>query len=247
MTVLISQTAVKPVIYTMGAANAVLLAACGYLAFAHPSIPEISALPSYVAEPALSSVDDSASTSSKSLPSQPGNATLLHPTQQNSSVPIAITRLIPVNETQGSPARVDFNSSSQGPSISNPIQSAQSNLYRETNSGHSADPRYSDGSLVTAMAVDQAPATVSVPLALTTPPEGATQRQATVLNRLQDDFDGTMNTQSANSNSPAYAQAWQKAQLQSDWNFRQQFGTQAFIAAQLAQTHQPATAATDTQ
>jgi hypothetical protein len=38
-------------------------------------------------------------------------------------------------------------------------------------------------------------------------------------------------------NSPAYTSVWQSAQELSDSNYAQQFGTQAFINAQLAQVH----------
>jgi hypothetical protein len=51
-----------------------------------------------------------------------------------------------------------------------------------------------------------------------------------------------MNSQGANPTTPAYAHAWQVAQQQNDWSFRQQFGTEAFIAAQLAQVHSVAPA-----
>jgi len=81
------------------------------------------------------------------------------------------------------------------------------------------------------------PPNAATPLALTTSPEGATPSQAAALGRLQNDFVESVSRQGQNFESGAYAKTWQAAQALSDSNFAQQFGSEAFIEAQLAQFH----------
>ncbi|MGA3169507.1 MAG: hypothetical protein ABSE62_00695 [Chthoniobacteraceae bacterium] len=81
------------------------------------------------------------------------------------------------------------------------------------------------------------PPAASTPLALTTPADGATPSQAAVLQRLQNDFVSSVSTPGQNFDSAAYAKTWRVAQELSDSNFAQQFGSEAFIEAQLAQVH----------
>jgi hypothetical protein len=83
----------------------------------------------------------------------------------------------------------------------------------------------------------QAQKAAAVPLAFTTPADGATPAQAATLGRLQSEFATAVNSQGQSSTDPAYAQTWQAAQELSDSNYEQQFGTEAFIQAQLAQAH----------
>jgi len=245
MTALISQTAVKPVLYTMAIANVVLLTVCACLAFVHTDVPAY--VPSVDVAKTLSSSSDDMDA--------PDIANFQQSTQQSPGVPIAVTRVMPVNHATGasapsgaSPAVTD-----REPQISSFQATHADDVTRQTAQGGSAQPapitaggEQSSISTISGAVSDPTP-TISLPLADTTPSNGATAREAAVLNRLQGDFADTMNGQTADPTSPAYAQAWQGAQEQSDWNFKQQFGTEAFIEAQLAQAHGAAPVATGGQ
>jgi hypothetical protein len=81
------------------------------------------------------------------------------------------------------------------------------------------------------------PPVITVPLAFTTRADGATRAQAAALGRLESAFAAALAGPARNPDDPAYAKAWRAAQTLSDSNFEQQFGTRAFIEAQLAQYH----------
>lgn len=78
---------------------------------------------------------------------------------------------------------------------------------------------------------------VSVPLAFTTSDEGATPSQGAALDRIRRDFNDNIASQKLGPDAPGYGEAWRAAQEVSDSTYEQQFGADAFIAAQLARVH----------
>ena len=95
MPVLISESALKPVLYTMGIANLVLLTACGYLALIHPDrpsyVPPSDVAKAWFADHEAADVQDVAG--------------YRLPALRPSAVPVAVTRVVPVNAaTQASRA-----------------------------------------------------------------------------------------------------------------------------------------------
>jgi hypothetical protein len=73
-----------------------------------------------------------------------------------------------------------------------------------------------------------------VPLSFTTSAEGATPEQAAALGQLQHDFVDGLGP-NPDPKNPQYGDSWKAAQTLNDSNYRQKFGWQAFVQAQLAQ------------
>jgi hypothetical protein len=139
--------------------------------------------------------------------------------------------------------RFPINPGANNPSVENTDSSVVSpnNIPGRSESSPSTTQDAQSNAVALTPATDNAasvlPPGVSVPLAFTTSPEGATPGQAATLDRLQRVFASRVNGANKQPNSPAYTSVWQSAQELSDSNYAQQFGTQAFINAQLAQVH----------
>jgi hypothetical protein len=248
MTVLISQLSIKPVLYTMGAANAVLLAACAYLALSQPDhsaallgSPSHSSFSANIGTSAAGAGANSSTSSSQSDDPSSG------PTAYAPSAPE--TRVVPTDATAvtqeqyratDTPSQVQassLNASRDKDGAGTPAVTGNNYqpAYNSTDAAAAAGGAATGAAFGVTTTSDPKNPAVTVPLAYTTPSDGATDRQAAVLNRLQSDFANTVNSQNQDTTSPAYTQAWENAQLQSDWSFKQQFGNAAFIQAQLAQ------------
>jgi hypothetical protein len=76
-----------------------------------------------------------------------------------------------------------------------------------------------------------------IPLAFSVSSQGATNQQAAALGQLQQDFANQMSAGNPDPDSPIYKSRWQAAQPMNDQSFKQKFGWQPFVQAQLAPYH----------
>jgi len=214
----------RPVLFTMAAVNVVLLGVCGYLLLVPAGGPRIIAAILSQAHPSTEIVQ-------RFVP-----ASVSQEQRSNASLQKPVT-----------PRRVILAASATGDVVSSFAEERRSaSLEADGNTGEDGvlearqdgRQRASFGQAAGQFApVNEAAPAVSVPLAFTTPADGATPSQAAVLGRLQKEFVDNIGGPNQNPNDPAYAPAWQAAQAVSDSNFEEQFGTQAFVQAQLAQVH----------
>jgi hypothetical protein len=226
MTILLSQLAMRPVLYAMALANVLLLGICGYLAFvpAHRSpsllIPEFSTSPSKFSAPA------------SAIPDQTGlaGAALQSPLSSRALSPVTFVTPADSEPSVSATDRLGqhFSDSTGSTKIS-----------ARPDAGFKATSRAVSG---LAQSPSSAPAVqfgqqVSVPLAFTTPTDAANPAQAAALGNLQTRFASDVTSARQNPNDPAYAQTWQAAQAQNDAEYEAEFGTMAFVEHQLAQGH----------
>ncbi len=234
----------KPVLYTMAAVNVVLIAACGYFALMPSGSSRLAE--SIISRPRFSP-DSSTSGAAR------GGASDQTETGADSLSPSTAARETPGKSIPAGPVSGEAASSfsqegtryvSNDGSAAAVSDAAAPRAVPQTVSYNDVVQRsasYSATAVAAPAIVAAAPRNdappVAVPLAFTTSAEGATPSQAGVLNRLQNEFVNNVGGQNGNPNDPAYAQAWRAAQALSDSDYEQQFGVQAFVAAQLAQTH----------
>jgi len=246
MPLLLSQLVVKPVLYTMALLNVVLLGVCGFLLLfpSGDSRMARSVFPQFYFSADLSKPFAPAS----AIPEKPGLAGAALQDPNGSSEPSLVTpltasRVVPAASASGGLAP-SFNRERIPSSFSStPNDDASADtVTREFPPRQSTEQGFSSQTVdrpvsFDAVSANNASPAVSVPVAFTTSADGATASQAAALGRLQGEFVNNLGGQTQNPNNPAYLQSWQAAQALSDSNFAQQFGWQAFVAAQLAQVH----------
>jgi hypothetical protein len=236
MPILFCQLATKPILSVMAAANILLLAVCGYMLLRQPESPLLNpsgdsashgdsslALPNSVsarpAESVISAPLPARNSTAVGIPATAFNGDTYHASRPDSEVGQLV-------ESSQSPVGQDDNSNDSAVSVASP----------EVHQTYTATSAIA-GKVSEAAEAIVAPQNASVPLALTTSADGATPSQAAALDHLRQDFVNTVAGNGQPFDSQAYVRTWQNAQQSSDSNFAQQFGTEAFIEAQLAQYH----------
>lgn len=258
MPILISQIVMKPSLYALAVINTVILGAFAFLLFAPSGASHLATSLSLQSHSSSDPARHSAQFdpySGQSLPPNARSTSGAPSAPAPRMAPAAVSRVVLAASVSGdmTPSFVPastFDETSAKSSAASALDVASETPARQP--AHWSAPAqipaqstyYSNplAAYVPAAAAAQdvppAPPAPPIPLAFTTPTDGATPSQAAALNRLQREFSDTINSgQNQDPNSPAYSQAWQDAQKVSDSNFEQQFGTQAFIQAQLAVAH----------
>jgi len=242
MPILLSQLLLKPWLYLVALANALVLGLLGILLFlpqgaggpftsSHPAQPGPAGISHLVA--GANTV--SASTSLES-PRFSDSSNTGHLPAVNSFVPASSARGTtfadsPVEQSLPSTtSNVEDSSYRAGRQLINTSANAPEN-YREIQPSGAALLAGASGP------TNQKPQDVAIPLAFTTPDDAATPSQQAALERLRSEFASEIGSQGGDPNSLEYARLWRQEQATNDSSFEQQFGTQAFIDAQLAQDH----------
>jgi hypothetical protein len=248
MPILIFQLATRPILLTMALVNVVLLAVCGYLLLVPAGGAALVA--SFLSEDHVPA-GDSLGVSTSTTPKQTEWVGSIRPVRGHSMVssPSSKAGIAATEATEVQP--------------SSPVDPMPNHSEDHTFGPLFAGARYNAASFVAGLSPQPAffsqtvarstsfspvdayvngPATATtldatIPLAYTTSADNATPSQAAALDRLQKDFADALAAQGQSPDDPAYARAWRSAQIVSDSNFEQQFGSQAFIQAQLAQVH----------
>jgi hypothetical protein len=239
MPILISQLIVKPILLTMAILNILLLGLCAYLLFS----PSARALPpagisatTHIQSASVTQEETrplTASSSSSDSPSASNTIPEVTHTACNAPLPGATIA------APSSSRRVNFSMASE---IAASTDQAAVGLetryaYNQAPAVTAAGVTNTAGMALTSVQASPSADAPKAPLAFTTSSDGATPSQAAALARLQNDFVSDLGRQDQNPADPAYARAWQDAQASSDARFEQQFGTEAFIQAQLSQVH----------
>ena len=234
MPILISQLVMKPVLVTMAFVNLALVGAFTFLLLVPANGPRIV---SSILPKAHHSADASQALPRAGVPL----SSQIRSGVPSPASPTSATRVVPVEPFSHSAgvnghARIIQSSLSEFTDVAS--ISAVGNSGRQVSIGRAATfGPVAISSVAAAPEASTQPNVVTVPLAYTAPIDQATPSQSAALQRLQKDFADGVTAQAQDPNGPAYAAAWQSAQSLSDSNFEQQFGTQAFIQAQLAQVH----------
>jgi hypothetical protein len=247
MPILLSQIVMRPFLFTIAALNVVLLGVCGYLLFASPRQlhPAAPLSPNSHFSTVLSTPVEHART----IPANPdlaGASFQADPPAAGTSPSGAPAILAVSLSGQPSAATLDREReqlwSSAGPGSNAPAAGSGAPVF-QSGPVQAAAGQDISGPIVLKSAAAPASSTPSgntsagVPLAFTAFDNGASASpsQASTLRQLQTDFVNDLGGANQNPNDPAYAQNWQSALLQSDARFRQQFGWQAFVQAEVAQ------------
>lgn len=245
MPTLLSQILMRPWLYSVAIANALLLGLLSVILFLPPGAGSPLAFlsparpgPDRTSHPAEESIATAASTSQESPqfydPSNTGSLPAINSVAPASSARATTSADSPAEQSLPLAASdVEYSSHSGGEGFTTAPGSVPQN------DGHAqpASALLPEGKTESA---SQKPQDVAIPLAYTTPDDGTTPSQQAALGRLRNDFANSINSLGADPSSPEYKRVWQQEQEMNDSRFEQQFGTEAFIQAQLAQYHQGA-------
>ena len=245
MPILFSQLLAKPWLYLVALANALLLIVLAVLLFLPPD-PLRAFLPP--SNPAALSAENASNPSPHTAAPSMGarmSPSFVSNSPYTGDVPSHIMNLSQLSH-ESAPASDSLQTvQAIPPGATSPFESSQS--LSDTGrqpvpalaANNTNDSATSGASLPeSAIAYTTAkPQDISVPLAFTTPDDGAMPSQQAALERLRSEFASTVGDQGADPNSAAYARLWRQEQATNDSTYEQQFGTEAFIEAQLLQVH----------
>jgi hypothetical protein len=242
MSILLSQLLVKPWLRFVALANALMPGIMGILLF----LPQVASGPfasSHPAQPGPAGVSHLGAEANTAPASTSLSSSQFSYSPDSGIIP-ALNSVAPASSTPGA----TFADSTVGQSLplaaSNVEDFSHSAGKQFTSTWTNLPQNYGDVQPSSALllegkngTISQNPQDIAVPLAFTTPDDGATPSQQAALDRLRSEFAGSLDAQGTDPNSSEYARLWRQEQEANDSSFEQQFGTQAFIEAQLAQAH----------